>query len=64
MASNLIHSQQVAGPNGRFVRVLFDEDGSVRVRVEKAGPMVISQVPQGHFERARQIVATHVPEQL
>ena len=43
MASNLIHSQQVAGPNGRFVRVLFYEDGAVRVRVEKAGPMVISQ---------------------
>lgn len=43
MTSPLVRSVRVDGPNGRRVQVLFYEDGSIRFRVDRAGPMVISE---------------------
>jgi hypothetical protein len=43
MAANLIRSEPVDGPDGQRVRVLFYDDGSMRIRVHDAGPMVIAE---------------------
>ncbi len=43
MAKRLLRSVRVDGPNGRYVRVLFYDDGSVHFRITNAGPMVITQ---------------------
>jgi hypothetical protein len=43
MAKRLIHSVRVDGPDNRYVRVLFYDDGSVRFRLTNAGPMVITE---------------------
>lgn len=42
MASQLVDSQRVDGPDGTRVQVLFYEDGSIRFRVYKT-PMVIEE---------------------
>lgn len=39
----LLQSTPVEGPAGSIVRVLFYDDGSIRVRVHEAGPMVLSE---------------------
>jgi hypothetical protein len=43
MAKKLVQSERVDGPGGRYVRVLFYDDGSVRFRITDAGPMVITE---------------------
>ncbi len=43
MAKRLLGSHRVDGPQGQYVRVLFYDDGSVRFRVTKAGPMVMTE---------------------
>lgn len=42
MASQLVDSQRVDGPDGTRVQVLFYQDGSLRFRVYKT-PMVIEE---------------------
>jgi len=43
MAKRLLKSVRVDGPEGRYVRVVFYDDGSLRFRVTNAGPMVITE---------------------
>lgn len=43
MASELLLSTPVIGPSGQSVRVLFYQDGSIRFRIDEAGPMVIKE---------------------
>jgi len=43
MTKRLVHSVRVDSPDGRYVRVLFYNDGSVRFRLTNAGPMVITE---------------------
>ncbi len=43
MAKRLLRSVRVDGPVGRYLRVLFYDDGSVRFRITNAGPMAITQ---------------------
>ena len=43
MTKRLLRSVRVDGPDGKYVRVLFYDDGSVRFRITNAGPMVITE---------------------
>jgi len=43
MAKRLVQSERVDGPGGRYVRIGFYDDGSVRFRITNAGPMVITE---------------------
>lgn len=39
----LVQSTGISGPSGRKLRVLFYSNGSIRLRISKAGPMTISE---------------------
>lgn len=41
--SNMTYGATVYGPNGEKVRLLFYANGSLRIRVNEAGPMAISE---------------------
>lgn len=43
MTRKLLDSVRINGPGGRYIRVLFYDDGSVRFRITNAGPMVITE---------------------
>ena len=43
MTKRLIQSERIDGPSGRYVRIGFYDDGSVRFRITNAGPMVITE---------------------
>jgi len=44
MAPKLVGSTPVYGPRGEYVRVLFYNDGTIKFRIAKATPMVLSQL--------------------
>ncbi len=43
MTKRMVQSERVDGPGGRYIRIGFYDDGSVRFRVTNAGPMVITE---------------------
>jgi len=43
MAKRLVDSIPARSSDGRYVRVLFYDDGSLRIRVTNAGPMAITE---------------------
>ena len=59
MAQKLLESQRVDGPNGRYVRVSFYDDGSIRFRITSARPMVIKEAFMGGVDK--HVIVTMAP---
>lgn len=43
LSEEVVHAATVFGPHGEKARLLFYSDGSIRLRIHDAGPMVISE---------------------